>query len=191
MKKLLWILIVLISVITFTGCQGNNTKLVYEPLSDDEAYLFLLTGNTIRMHELKNLPSDKEFEISLTFEQYEGKEKVKEDIFYGIRDDEIGKKEEDRLLSLNYQDNKIRLLSNGTSSSYDVEEDLREYSRAMLSKDVNLELGKSYYMYYASTHNEFNGSGSVVGTPVTKDLTNKLLKDDASTIFVKLSFNEL
>lgn len=191
MKKLLWILVALTSLTIFAGCQSNQTKLVYEPLSDEEQHLFLLTGNSINMYEIKNLPSDKKYDILLTYQQYEGKENVEEEIFYGVRDDETGRKEEDLLLSLNYQDNKIRLLSNGTSSGYDVEEDLREYSRATLSKDMNLELGESYYMYYASTHNELNGSDYVLGTPVTKELTNKLLKEDASTIFVKLSFNEL
>ncbi|WP_182201585.1 hypothetical protein [Paraliobacillus salinarum] len=191
MKKLLLILIALISVIIFTGCQSDITKLVYEPLSDEEQHLFLLTENNINMYEIKNLPSDKKYEILLTYEQYEGKEKVEEEIFYGVRDDKTGKKDEDLVLSLNYQDNKIRLLSNATSSGYDLEEDLKRYSRAALSKEINLELGKSYYMYYASTYNKYNGSDYVLGTPVTKELTNKLLEDNASTIFVKISFNEL
>jgi len=64
-------------------------------------------------YDLKNLPRDKSYELKVVYEVYNNKEKVREEILlgtaYGPTDDKI----EDTNISINIQENKIRIMFGG------------------------------------------------------------------------------
>lgn len=197
MKKLILILLAIISFATFTGCQlntNNDTKLVYESLSEKEEYLSNLTGNKILMYKLKNIPANKKYELLMTYEVYESGEKVKDEIITGLLKDEHSEKNEDKSIGINFQDGKIRYIfaEDGAYSSgnYNIEEDLTKYSQAFLVNDAKIEIGQDVYIYYAASGESIRNN-IPLGTPIDSNVTNDILKDNTSTILIKLSLKEI
>lgn len=68
-KRLATLLLAFMCIIILTSCQQTKaTKLTYKPFSDDEQYLLSLTDNKILMYDLKNLPTDNKYTLTLTYE---------------------------------------------------------------------------------------------------------------------------
>jgi hypothetical protein len=196
MKKLVLIFLALLSFTSFVGCQiiqNKGTELIYESLSEKEEHLLNLTGNKVLMYKLNNIPSDKEYEILLTYEVYEKDTKVKEETITGISKGSASDKSESRTIGINFQDNKIRYLlaDEGAyaSGSHDIEEDLTKYSHAFLTNNVDLTIGTEIYIYYANLGNSI--SSIQLGAPIDLNVTKDILKDSESNVFIKLSFKEI
>jgi len=121
-KELKLILLTLISIMLLVGCQqttkqekieiksNDKTTISYEELSEKEQYMMTVTGNNVVMYNIKNLPKDKNYKIELFYEEYKKGEKIREDIIGGIYSDEEGPKIDSQVLTLNYQEDKIRFV---------------------------------------------------------------------------------
>lgn len=197
MRKLIFVFLAFLSFTTFVGCQkiqSKGTELIYESLSEKEEHLLNLTGNKVLMYKLNNIPSDKEYEILLTYEVYEKDKKVKEETITGISKGSASNKNESRTIGINFQDDKIRyiLADEGAYSSgnYDIEEDLNKYSQAFLVNNVDLTIGTEICVFYANLGNSISES-IPLGVPIDLNVTNDILKDYESNILIKLSFKEI
>ncbi|AOR23805.1 hypothetical protein [Clostridium taeniosporum] len=196
MKRLLLILLSLISFIMFVGCEKfkNNTKLVYEPLSEKEECLLDLTGNEVLMYKLNNIPGDKKYDISLIYEVYKNTEKIKEEVITGFKEDEPSGKSEIETLGLNIHNNEIRFISGKegayASGSYNLDEDLSKYSKAFFTNNANLTIGTDIYIYYANSGDEIR-TDIPLGVPIKLSNINDILKDNEYTVLIKLSFKEI
>ncbi|MBS5938061.1 hypothetical protein [Clostridium sp.] len=136
MKKLsllLWTILVAIVLISFGSIQGKETKLTTEKLSDTEDYLLSISGNKVFKYKLKNLPKDKTYQILFTYEVYEGKEKVEEEIITGIWQDSLEDAQNEETIGFNYQEDKFRGIIGGVGAyatfEYEIKEDLRKGSQ--------------------------------------------------------------
>jgi len=200
-KKLKLILLTLISVILLIGCQqtqNNQTKLVYEELSKKENYLLTLTDNKVLMYNIKNLPKDKNYELTLMYEVYKNTEKVTERIITGIlSDSESEKTGAEETLAINIQDDKIKFVlgegSSYSSGSCNIEEKLANYSQSYLTKDIDLKLGTEVYIYHAitSTSGISSLNNDILGKSINTDELNNILKDNDENFFIKLVYNEI
>ncbi|CAH2212705.1 hypothetical protein [Tepidibacter aestuarii] len=197
MKKILVLFLTLMCCTTFIGCQNIkniDTELVYESLSDKEEYLFNLTGNRILMYKLKNIPNDKKYEFSLIYEVYENGKKVKEDSITSIMHDDISIESDIKTLGINLKSNQIRYIladkSATMSGSYEVKEDLSKYSKAALTNNTKLTLGTEIYIYYANSESSISGN-LPLGVPIDSEVTREILKDNQSTVLIRLSFKEI
>lgn len=196
-KKLKLILLTMISVVLLIGCkqsQNNTTKLVYEKLSTKEEYLLNVTGNKVLMYNIKNFPKDKNYEITLVYEVYKNTEKVKEKMITSILSDNTCDKIDAETIAINIQPDKIRSVF-GTdggygSGSYDLEEKLDNYSQSYLTNDINLKLGTEIYIYQARANISTLGSVNL-GTSISSDELNNVLKNNEENIFIKLVYKEI
>ncbi|MGL4344850.1 MAG: hypothetical protein ACRCTE_06620 [Cellulosilyticaceae bacterium] len=197
LKKLKLLGICFIVGIAAIGCNplaSSTTKLVSEELSQKEEYLLRLTGNRVLMYTLENLPKDKAYEIEVTYEVYQVGEKIKEQVITAMKTDKLGSKAKTETIALNIQQDKIiHLLGSGVgyaSGSYDLEEDLSQYSCAWLTTDVDLELGTDLYIYHANSGRS-TATSIALGRQATDEELNKVLKGNKVNIFIKLSFKEI
>lgn len=200
MKKLVLVLISFILTINILGCSNFQSEeipkieFVYESLSKREEYLMSLTGNKVLTYKLKDIPKEIKYEISLTYEVYENDKKIKEDTIISSIRDEIGEKDENRSMGLNIENSKIRYIldfDNGFSSGdYDLKEDLKNYSTSYLTDDVDLELGKDIYIYYATSSNKMSDN-IPLGVPIDEEVTKNILNNSNSTLLLRLSFKEI
>ena len=197
MKKLLLIFLTFLSFTTFVGCQkvqNKGTELIYESLSEKEEHLLNLTENKVLMYKLNNPPSDKEYEILLTYEVYENDKKVKKETITVIRNDSSNEESKNQTIGINLKSDKIRyiLASEGSyrSGSYDIEEDLNKYSQSFLVNNVDLTIGTEICIFYANLGSSISES-IPLRVPIDLNVTNDILKDYESNILTKLSFNEI
>lgn len=198
MRKFTLVLIsTLFSFMTLIGCQklqSKNTELVYDALSEKEEYLTALTGNKIIMYKLKNLPKDKEYTISLTYEAYKNGEKIKEEEITSIFKDDLRDETTEKTIGINIQKNNIRyILANDrsyASGEREIEEDLIESSQTFLSEDVDLPIGSEFYIFYGTSGNSISSS-NVLGVPIDSSNIKDIIKNNESNVFIKLSFKEV
>ena len=201
-KKLKLILLTLISVILLIvsqQIQNNQTKLVYEELSKKENYLLTLTDNKVLMYNIKNLPKDKNYELTLMYEVYKNTEKVTERVITSILSDSTSEKTgAEETLAINIQDDKIRFVlgegSGYSSGSCNIEEKLANYLQSYLTKNIDLKLGTEVYIYHAvaSTSGISSLNNAILGTSIINtDKLNNILKDNEENIFIKLVYKEI
>lgn len=198
MRKFTLVLIsTLFSFMTLIGCQklqSKNTELVYDALSEKEEYLTALTGNKIIMYKLKNLPKDKEYTISLTYEAYKNGEKIKEEEITSIFKDDLRDETTEKTIGINIQKNNIRyILANDrsyASGEREIEEDLIESSHTFLSEDVELPIGSEFYIFYSTSGNEISPS-RVLGIPIDSINIKDIIKSNEYNSFIKLSFKAI
>ncbi|MDZ5252184.1 hypothetical protein [Clostridium sp. LIBA-8841] len=196
MKKLRGIVFSLIPLLFLVGCESiekNETKLVYEKLSQKEEYLLNLTDNKILTYKIENIPKDKSYEINLIYEVYREGKKIKEEIIMGSISEEGHEESKEKTLGINFKDgNKIRCVlgDEGTYStaSHDIEENLWEYVQAYFTNDITLEEGKSVYIYHANSGEYIQNS--VLGMNTDSNILNEILKNNEVNIFLKLSLKE-
>lgn len=196
MKKLsllLWTILVAIVLISFGSIQGKETKLTTEKLSDTEDYLLSISGNKVFKYKLKNLPKDKTYQILFTYEVYEGKEKVKEEIITGIWQDSLEDSQNEETIGFNYQEDKIRGIIGGVAAyatfEHEIKEDLRKGSHFYFGDDIDLPLGSEIYIYRAVSGD--TNQSNVLGIPIDSVNMNMILVENETNIFIKLSFIEV
>ncbi|MGL4372970.1 MAG: hypothetical protein ACRCS6_04245, partial [Turicibacter sp.] len=172
----------------------HGTELVYDALSQKEAYLLNLTGNNVLLYQLNNIPENKAFELLITYEVYKNGEKVKEEVIAGIEQDNLKEfKIKDTTLGLNIQDDQISTLigynGNFISGDFKLEEDLTKYMKTHFTNTAKLTLGSDIYLYYATTDSSIS-TNIPLGVSMDSTMTNKLVKSNKNIVLIKLSFNE-
>lgn len=200
-KRIILILLIIIFSISLTSCKqykntndDTNTRLIHEELSKKEDYLLNVTGNKVLMYNIKNLPKDKDYEISLFYEVYKNNEKLEEKRITGILNDNTCEKIDAEDIIINFQDDKIRYIlgeGNGyASGDCDIKEKLANCSKSYLTDNIDLKLGSEIYIYHARTSTTYAKSVSL-GVPISSDELDKILKNSGDNIFIKLVFKEI
>ena len=124
MKKVL-VLIVILSALIISGCtQSKDFTIKFKEFTDEQNEILSLTGNRAFKYDLKNLPSDKSYELKLVYEVYRNKEKVEEKNIFGMAYGPTEDKIEDSNISINIQENKIKIMSGGAYTNLEIEEDI-------------------------------------------------------------------
>lgn len=189
MKKVL-VLIAIFSALIISGCTQNNYFTIKsKEFTDEQNEILSLTGNRAFKYDLKNLPKNKNYELKIVYEIYKNKEKVKEEIIFGMVYGPTEDKIEDTNLSINIQENKIRLMSGGAYTNLEVEEDLSKLTNYYFSGNRKIDIGDEVYLFHAN-----DGSSALsidrLGFLSKEDL-NRLLEENKMNIFIKLACEEI
>lgn len=189
MKKVL-VLIAIFSALIISGCTQNNYFTIKsKEFTDEQNEILSLTGNRAFKYDLKNLPKDKNYELKIVYEIYKNKEKVKEEIIFGMVYEPTADKIEDTNLSINIQENKIRLMSGVAYTNLEVEEDLSKLTNYYFSGNKKIDIGDEVYLFHAN-----DGSSALsidrLGFLSKEDL-NRLIEENKMNIFIKLACEEI
>lgn len=184
MKKLI-ILITLMLVAITTGCSANKDFVITsEDLSENESLLLTLTGNRVAKYNLKNLPTDKTFDLSMVYEVYKDGEKVKDDYIFSMGFAPTEEKLEDTVLAINIEDNIIRCMAVGALGYLPIEEDLSKLSYTFLPGNTNISIGDEIYLFQGSSSE--NGFMSPNSAKITDEEKEKYIANNQLTVFLKL-----
>ena len=189
MKKVL-VLIAIFSALIISGCTQNNYFTIKsKEFTDEQNEILSLTGNRAFKYDLKNLPKDKNYELKIVYEIYKNKEKVKEEMIFGMVYGPTEDKIEDTNLSINIQENKIRLMSGGAYTNLEVEEDLSKLTNYYFSGNRKIDIGDEVYLFHAN-----DGSSALSMDRLeflSKEDLNRLLEENKMNIFIKLACEEI
>jgi len=190
MKKVS-VLIVILSTLILIGCsQGKNFTIESKEFTDEQNEILSLTGNRAFKCDLKNLPKDKNYELNVVYEVYQGKEKVKEEIILGMAYEATEDKIEDRNLSINIQENKIRAISDGAYSYLDIEEDISKLVNYYFSGNTKINIGDQIYLFHGSDGKYLLPTEKSLGLVSNEEL-EKLIEENEVNIFIKLVCKEI
>ncbi|GAA0077673.1 hypothetical protein UT300005_20510 [Clostridium sp. CTA-5] len=200
-KNFKLIILILVSALLLISCyltRNTKTELVYKELSKNDTYLLNVTGNKVLMYDLKNLPKDKNYEITFMYEVYKNTEKIKEQIITGMLKDSTCEKVENdnEIIVMNLQENKIKsLLGNDKNNSYSsgecsIDENLFKYSFKYLTNNIDLSLGTEVYLFHA-TSSSSTRNFLQLGTHINQDELNDVLNENEENIFIKLIYKEV
>lgn len=188
MKKVL-VLIVVLSALIISGCtQSKNFTIESKEFTDEQNEILSLTGNRAFKYDLKNLPKDKSYELKVVYEVYKNKEKVREENIFGMAYGPVENKIEDTNISINIQENKIRITSGGAYSDLEKEEDifrLTNYYYSGVLRKINM--GDEVYLFHAT-------NGEMLTTErlglLSKEELDRLIEKNEVNIFIKLVCEE-
>lgn len=189
MKKAL-VLIVILSALIISGCtQSKNFTIESKDFTDEQNEIFLLTGSRAFKYDLKNLPKDKSYELNVVYEVYKNKEKVREESILGMVYEPVEDKIENTNISINIQENKIRVTSGGAYSELETEEDIFRLSNYYFSGDpIKINIGDEVYLFHAI-------DGDILTTEslglLSKEELDRLIEKNEVNIFIKLECEEI
>ena len=189
MKKAL-VLIVILSTLIISGCtQSKNFTIESKDFTDEQNEIFLLTGSRAFKYDLKNLPKDKSYELNVVYEVYKNKEKVREENILGMAYEPVEDKIENTNISINIQENKIRVTSGGAYSELETEEDIFRLSNYYFSGDpIKINIGDEVYLFHAI-------DGDILTTEslglLSKEELDRLIEKNEVNIFIKLVCEEI
>lgn len=189
MKKAL-VLIVILSTLIISGCtQSKNFIIESKDFTDEQNEIFLLTGSRAFKYDLKNLPKDKSYELKVVYEVYKNKEKVREENILGMAYEPVEDKIENTNISINIQENKIRVTSGGAYSELETEEDIFRLSNYYFSEDpIKINIGDEVYLFHAI-------NGDILTTEslglLSKEELDRLIEKNEVNIFIKLECEEI
>lgn len=189
MKKAL-VLIVILSTLIISGCtQSKNFTIESKDFTDEQNEIFLLTGSRAFKYDLKNLPKDKSYELKVVYEVYKNKEKVREENILGMAYEPVEDKIENTNISINIQENKIRVTSGGAYSELETEEDIFRLSNYYFSEDpIKINIGDEVYLFHAI-------NGDILTTEslglLSKEELDRLIEKNEVNIFIKLECEEI
>ena len=189
MKKAL-VLIVILSTLIISGCtQSKNFTIESKDFTDEQNEIFLLTGSRAFKYDLKNLPKDKSYELNVVYEVYKNKEKVREESILGMVYEPVEDKIENTNISINIQENKIRVTSGGAYSELETEEDIFRLSNYYFSEDpIKINIGDEVYLFHAI-------NGDILTTEslglLSKEELDRLIEKNEVNIFIKLVCEEI
>ena len=189
MKKAL-VLIVILSTLIISGCtQSKNFTIESKDFTDEQNEIFLLTGSRAFKYDLKNLPKDKSYELNVVYEVYKNKEKVREESILGMVYEPVEDKIENTNISINIQENKIRVTSGGAYSELETEEDIFRLSNYYFSGDpIKINIGDEVYLFHAI-------DGDILTTEslglLSKEELDRLIEKNEVNIFIKLECEEI
>lgn len=184
---------ILIGIMSFTlvSCGDkketvNNTKnftIESKEFTDEQNEVLTLTGNRAFKFDLKNLPTDKSFELKLVYEVYKNKEKVKEQTMFAAAYDTTEDNREDTNIALNIQENKIRIMSCGAYGSIDIDEDITKLTNYYFNGTKNITLGDEIYLFHALSGNT---AISMQSMELSKEDVEKVINENEMNVFIKL-----
>ena len=189
MKKAL-VLIVILSALIISGCtQSKNFTIESKDFTDEQNEIFLLTGSRAFKYDLKNLPKDKSYELKVVYEAYKNKEKLREENILGMAYEPVEDKIENTNISINIQENKIRVTSGGAYSELETEEDIFRLSNYYFSGDpIKINIGDEVYLFHAI-------DGDILTTEslglLSKEELDRLIEKNGVNIFIKLVCEEI
>ncbi|MDB2085866.1 hypothetical protein [Clostridium paraputrificum] len=189
MKKAL-VLIVILSALIISGCtQSKNFIIESKDFTNEQNEIFLLTGSRAFKYDLKNLPKDKSYELKVVYEVYKNKEKVREENILGMAYEPVEDKIENTNISINIQENKIRVTSGGAYSELETEEDIFRLSNYYFSGDpIKINIGDEVYLFHAI-------DGDILTTEslglLSKEELDRLIEKNEVNIFIKLVCEEI
>lgn len=189
MKKAL-VLIVILSALIISGCtQSKNFIIESKDFTNEQNEIFLLTGSRAFKYDLKNLPKDKSYELKVVYEVYKNKEKVREENILGMAYEPVEDKIENTNISINIQENKIRVTSGGAYSELETEEDIFRLSNYYFSGDpIKINIGDEVYLFHAI-------NGDILTTEslglLSKEELDRLIEKNEVNIFIKLVCEEI
>lgn len=189
MKKAL-VLIVILSALIISGCtQSKNFIIESKDFTDEQNEIFLLTGSRAFKYDLKNLPKDKSYELKVVYEVYKNKEKVREENILGMAYEPVEDKIENTNISINIQENKIRVTSGWAYSELETEEDIFRLSNYYFSEDpIKINIGDEVYLFHAI-------NGDILTTEslglLSKEELDRLIEKNEVNIFIKLECEEI
>ncbi|MDU1031912.1 hypothetical protein [Clostridium sp.] len=189
MKKAL-VLIVILSALIISGCtQSKKITIESKDFTDEQNEIFLLTGSRAFKYDLKNLPKDKSYELNVVYEVYKNKEKVREESILGMVYEPVEDKIENTNISINIQENKIRVTSGGAYSELETEEDIFRLSNYYFSGDpIKINIGDEVYLFHAI-------DGDILTTEslglISKEELDRLIEKNEVNIFIKLVCEEI
>ena len=188
MKKLL-LLIIFFSSLIISGCtQSKYFTIKSKEFTDEQNEILSLTGNRAFKYDLKNLPEDKNYELRVVYELYKNKEKVKEEMIFAMAYGPTEDKIEDTNLSINIQENKIKLMSGGAYTSFEIEEDMSKLTNYYFSGTRKIDIGDEVYLFHA------NDGGSALSMErlgfLSKEELDRLLELNKVNAFIKLVCEE-
>ncbi|MDB2106648.1 hypothetical protein [Clostridium paraputrificum] len=189
MKKAL-VLIVVLSALIISGCtQSKKFIIESKEFTDEQNEILSLTGNRAFKYDLKNLPKDKSFELKVIYEAYKNKEKVREENILGMAYESGEGKIENTNISINIQENKIRITSGGAYSDLETEEDifrLTNYYYSGVLRKINM--GDEVYLFHAA-------DGEMLTTErlglLSKEELDRLIEKNEVNFFIKLVCEEI
>ena len=189
MKKAL-VLIVILSALIISGCtQSKKFIIESKEFTDEQNEILSLTGNRAFKYDLKNLPKDKSYELKVVYEVYKNKEKVREENILGMAYEPVEDKIENTNISINIQENKIRVTSGGAYSELETEEDIFRLSNYYFSEDpIKINIGDEVYLFHAA-------DGEMLTTErlglLSKEELDRLIEKNEVNFFIKLVCEEI
>ena len=189
MKKVL-VLIAILSALIISGCTQNNYFTIKsKEFTDEQNEILSLTGNRAFKYDLKNLPKDKNYELKIVYEIYKNKEKVKEEMIFGMAYGPTENKIEDTNLSINIQENKIKLMSGGAYTNLEIEEDISKLTNYYFSGNRKIDIGDEVYLFHAN----YGSSGLSMERLgfLSKEDLDRLIEENKMNIFIKLVCEEI
>lgn len=187
MKKIL-VLVMILSVIIISGCiQNENFIINSKEFTDEQNEILLLTGNRAFKYDLKNFPNDKNYELEIVYEVYKNKEKIKEENISSMLFEPTKEKIEDTTISINIQEDKIRLFSGGALANLEIEEDITKLTNYWFSGDSKINMGDEVYLF----HGNDGGHCSARLGLLSKEELDGLIKENEVNIFIKLVCEEI
>lgn len=196
MKKIIAVMFTILVMIILVGCENSNekgTSIICDKLSEEEERILELTGNKVLLYEIKNLPEDMHYEISIEYELYKNGEKVKSEPITSIVANNIGGKSFNGKVGINIEDDEItgNININGAYSigKYKIEENIYEYGRSFLENDTNFNVGEDIYIAHGS-----KGKPGViiqVGPIADEEMLKDIVSHNEVNIFIKLSLKEV
>lgn len=188
MKKVL-VLIMIFNVLILSGCtQSKDFIIKSKEFTKEQNEILSLTGNRAFKYDLKNLPKDKSYELNIVYEVYKNKDKVKEETLFGMAYEPTDEKIEDTNISINIQENKIRIMSGGAYTSLDIEEDIYKLTNYYFSGDTKINIGDEVYLF----HGNIGGVGVSMDNlgVLSKEELNRLIDENEMNVFIKLVCEE-
>lgn len=189
MKKVL-VLIMLLSALIISGCtQSKYFTIESKEFTDGQNEILSLTGNRAFKYDLKNLPKDKSYELKVVYEVYKNKQKIREENILGMAYGPTEDKIEDTNISINIQENKIRLMSGGAYSNLDIEEDMSELTNYYFSGTRKINIGDEVYLF----HGNDRGNSSTMDRLglLSKEELDRLIEKNEVNTFIKLVCEEI
>ena len=189
MKRVL-VLIAILSALIISGCtlRGNFT-IESKEFTDEQNEILSLTGNRAFKYDLKNLPKDKSYELKVVYEVYKNKEKISEKNILGMGYGPTEDKIEDTNISINIQENKIRIISGAAYSNLEIEEDISKLTNYYFSGDRKINIGDEVYLF----HGNDGGNGLTMENLgyLSKEELDRLIEKNEVNNFIKLVCEEI
>lgn len=189
MKKVL-VLIAIFGALIIGGCtQGKYFTIESKEFTDKQNEILSLTGNRAFKYDLKNLPKDKNYELNIVYEVYKNKEKVREETILGMAYGPTEDKIEDTNISINIQENKIRIMSGGAYSNLEIEEDISKLSNYYFSGTRKINIGDEVYLFHGN-----DGGNSLTMDRLgllSKEELDRLIEENEVNTFIKLVCEEI
>ena len=189
MKKVL-VLIAIFGALIIGGCtQCKYFTIESKEFTDKQNEILSLTGNRAFKYDLKNLPKDKNYELNIVYEVYKNKEKVREETILGMAYGPTEDKIEDTNISINIQENKIRIMSGGAYSNLEIEEDISKLSNYYFSGTRKINIGDEVYLFHGN-----DGGNSLTMDRLgllSKEELDRLIEENEVNTFIKLVCEEI